>query len=142
MNCKNLLKRQKNYKVIWYCKEYKKTIKLEECKKCSKKEFKTNKEIKKVSKKLQKIERERDRFLTKRGRCEFCKEYSYKLDPHEVYGGSNRKRSIENNFVILLCRNCHEDDEIKKELKIKFQQEFEKEHTREEFIKIIGKSYL
>jgi len=100
------------------------------------------KTINKVSKKHKKLERNRDKNLNKKGKCDNCGKYYKKLDPHEVYGGSNRKRSIQNNFVALLCRNCHNDKTVLKELKEKYQKEFEKEHTREDFIKIIGKSYL
>lgn len=63
-------------------------------------------------------------------------------DLHEVYGGSNRKRSIENGLVVPLCRECHEDYEILEWLKRFVQLEFERTHTREEFIQIFGKSYL
>ena len=51
-------------------------------------------EIKKKSKKLAKLERQRDKDIVKEGICEFCGKYSKRLDPHEVYGGSNRKRSF------------------------------------------------
>lgn len=98
--------------------------------------------LKKKSKRLTKLEKERDKELIKKGFCQYCGKYSKRLDPHEVYGGSNRKRSMKNKFVVLLCRNCHEDEEIIKELKKKFQKEFEKEHTREEFIKLIGRSFI
>ena len=56
-------------------------------------------------------------------------------------GGSNRKRSIENNFVVLICRKCHDNEKIIEILRKKYQKEYEKTHTREEFIKLIGKSY-
>lgn len=98
--------------------------------------------IKKKSSKLAKLERDRDKDIIKSGKCEFCHKERKHLDPHEVYGGCNRKRSIKNNFVKLLCRRCHSNEEILKILKINTQKEFEKEHTREEFIKLIGKSYL
>lgn len=99
-------------------------------------------EIKKRSNKQAKLERNRDKNLIKQGKCDYCHKYFDKLDPHEVYGGSNRKRSIKNKFVALLCRNCHDNNEILKELKKKYQKEYEKTHTREEFINLIGKSYL
>ena len=99
-------------------------------------------EIKKKSSKQAKLERERDKNLIKKGKCEYCHKYSDRLDPHEVYGGSNRKRSIKNKFVALLCRNCHDDNKVIEELKKKYQKEYEKKHTREEFIKLIGKSYI
>lgn len=99
-------------------------------------------EIKKKSKKLAKLERQRDKDITKTGKCEYCQQYSKRLDPHEVYGGSNRKRSIQNGFVKKLCRKCHSNKEVIEQLKVEVQKEFEKTHTREEFIKLIGKSYI
>jgi len=99
-------------------------------------------EIKKKSKKLAKLERQRDEEISKKGICEYCKRYSDRLDPHEVYGGSNRQRSIINGFVKKLCRKCHSDEKVIKQLKIDVQKEFEKTHTRAEFIAIAGKSYL
>lgn len=99
-------------------------------------------EIKKKSNKLAKLERQRDKDIIKEGICEFCGNYSKKLDPHEVYGGSNRKRSIVNNFVKLLCRECHSNENIINQLRTETQKEYEKKHTREEFIRLIGKSYL
>lgn len=98
--------------------------------------------IKKKSKKLVKLERQRDKNLVKEGICEFCGNYSRHLDPHEVYGGSNRKRSIAHKFVKLLCRKCHDNEEIINQLRIETQKEYMKTHTEEEFIKLIGKSYL
>lgn len=98
--------------------------------------------IKKKSNKLAKLERQRDKDIVKSGICEYCGQYSKRLDPHEVYGGSNRKRSIQNSFVKKLCRKCHSNKEVIEQLKIDVQKEFEKTHTREEFIKLIGKSYI
>lgn len=99
-------------------------------------------EMKKKSKKLAKLERQRDKDIVKEGECEFCHNYSKHLDPHEVYGGSNRQRSITNGFVKLLCRKCHSDEKIIEKLKIDTQKKFEKTRTREEFISLVGKSYL
>lgn len=99
-------------------------------------------ELKKRSSKLAKLERQRDKDIIKEGICEFCGNYSKKLDPHEIYGGSNRKRSIKNKFVKLLCRKCHSNEKIINQLRIDTQKEYEKNHTRKEFITLIGKSYL
>lgn len=98
--------------------------------------------IKKKSKKLVKLERQRDKNLVKEGICEFCGNYSRHLDPHEVYGGSNRKRSIQHKFVKLICPKCHSNETIINQLRIDTQKEYEKTHTRQEFINLIGKSYL
>lgn len=99
-------------------------------------------QIKKKSKKLAKLERQRDKEIVKSGICEFCGKFSKRLDPHEVYGGSNRKRSIAHKFVKLLCRECHSNENIINQLKIDTQKEYEKTHSREEFIKLIGRSYI
>ena len=98
--------------------------------------------IKKKSKKLAKLERQRDKDIVKEGICEFCGKYSKRLDPHEIFGGSNRKRSIKNKFVKLLCRECHSNEKIINQLRIDTQKEYEKTHTRQEFIDLIGKNYI
>lgn len=98
--------------------------------------------LKKKSKKLAKLERQRDKFVIKSGKCEFCGKYSERLDPHEVYGGSNRKRSIKYKFIKLICHECHSNEKVIMQLRKNVQKEFEKNHTRAEFIAIIGKSYL
>lgn len=98
--------------------------------------------IKKKSKKLAKLERQRDKGIVKEGICEFCGKYSKRLDPHEIFGGSNRKRSIKNKFVKLICRECHSNEKIINQLRIDTQKEYEKTHTRQEFIDLIGKNYI
>ena len=123
------------------CKYKKQIITLQTCKNCLNFILATNKPISKRSSKLNKLEKERDKNLIKNGYCEYCGIYS-QLDSHEVYSGCNRKRSILNGFVALICRNCHQNEKIIAELKIKYQKEYEKTHTREEFIKLIGKSYI
>jgi len=125
------------------CRYYKRYINYKvDCENCSEAILTINKPIKKVSKKRMKLEKERDKNLVKSGKCDYCKRYSDRLDPHEVYGGSNRKRSIENRFIALLCRECHQNEEILQELKKQYQRRYEYTHSREEFIKLIGKSYL
>lgn len=103
---------------------------------------KTVTKIKQKSNKLAKLERQRDKGIVKKGKCECCSKYSEKLDPHEVYGGSNRKRSIKHNFVKLICPKFHSDENKIMQLRIDVQKECERTHTREEFIEIIGKNYL
>lgn len=140
MNCKNMSKCL-NGKIK--CNFYKRYIDYKvDCKNCLNFILVRNKPINKRSIKQNKMENERDSKIIKSGLCQNCHRYFDKLDPHEVYGGRNRKRSIQNNFVALLCRECHSDNDVIKALKIKYQKEFEKNHTRDEFIKIIGKSYI
>ena len=99
-------------------------------------------QMKKKSNKLAKLERQRDKEIIKSGICENCGKFSQRLDPHEIYGGSNRKRSIKYKFIKLLCRECHSNENIINQLRIDTQKEYEKTHTKEEFIKLIGKSYI
>ena len=84
--------------------------------------------------------------------CWFCKTQSG-LHLHHVYGGTaNRKISDENGFVVYLCEFHHNlgdygvhgkyGSKHNMELKRACQREYEKTHTRDEFIKLIGKSYL
>lgn len=142
MQCKHLTKRTKKYKPYFYCRLKRQVIILNDCKNCSDFILKRNKPIKKRTAKQNKLERERDKNLIKSGRCEYCGKICGKLDPHEVYGGSNRKRSIKYGFVKLLCRECHSNENIILELRKITQKEYEKVFTREDFIRIIGKSYL
>ena len=151
MKCKNFRKRirTKEKQIYFYCAAQKKEITLDECNKCPKFESreykglnKSNKPIKKKSAKLAKIERERDKGKTKKGYCQCCRKWSNRLDPHEVYGGSNRITSITQGFVKDICRICHDNEERILELRKEVQAEYEKTHTREEFIQLIGWSYL
>lgn len=143
MYCKNLLIRHKQTRIVSYCKKHKRHINIRlECKNCSDFNLKRNSTIKKVSNKQKQLERKRDKNMNKKGNCEYCKKYCENLDAHEVYGGSNRKRSIENGFVVLLCRECHSNENIIAELRRQYQRRYEYKHSREEFIKLIGKSYL
>lgn len=142
MACVDLLKRSRQKKIVFYCRVKKEYINFPmDCKNCSSKNFK-NVGIKKKSIKLIKLERQRDKYLIKYGKCDFCGKYSKRLDPHEVYGGSNRQRSIRYGFIRQLCRKCHSNEDIIEQLKEEVQKEYEKTHTREQFIALIGKSYL
>lgn len=143
MYCKNCLVRHRQKRIVFYCKTDKRYIDYKvDCENCSKTIFAINKPIKKVSAKRMKLEKERDKNLIKKGKCEYCKKYCDRLDPHEVYGGSNRTRSIKNGFVVLLCRECHQNEEILQELKKQYQAQYEYSHSRQEFIDLIGRSYL
>lgn len=141
-NCIYLTQRTKKYKPYFFCRLHKQQITLDKCKSCLKRKYKEIKPIKKKTNKLAKLERQRDKNLIKVGICECCGKYSERLDPHEVYGGSNRKRSIKYKFVKLICPECHSSENKIIQLRIDTQKEYEKTHTRDEFIKLIGKSYL
>lgn len=77
--------------------------------------------------------------------CEMCGRTA--VHTHHVYfGTANRKISDANGMTVNLCYDCHAlvhaDYEIRKKLCRKHQRIYEREHSREEFIALIGRSYL
>lgn len=74
------------------------------------------------------------------------------LHKHHIYfGNANRKISERNGFWVWLTGALHNQSNdgvhcgnkaLDLKLKQECQSEFEKTHTREEFRKLIGKSYL
>lgn len=82
-------------------------------------------------------------------KCFFCGKPAECI--HEVFfGTANRRISIENGFCAGLChkehnlssRSVHNDREMDLMLKRAYQNKYEENHTRAEFIALIGKSYL
>lgn len=74
-----------------------------------------------------------------------------KLDRHHVFGAANRKHSEKYGLVVMLCHDrCHENGERAAHrdkgtadyLHQVGQKYFEKDHTRDEFMKIFGRNYL
>lgn len=150
--CINQKIRTKNYIKYVYCTKKKKEVTYEICSNCKIKEYKEVKamktykvDIKKKSSRLAKLERNRFSILTNDLlHCYIC--HKRKDDLHEVFAGSNRQVSMKNGFVIPLCRECHRKTtnsiEAQKRLQVIMQAQYEAEYSREEFIKLIGKSYL
>lgn len=89
-------------------------------------------------------------ILNNLNKCYFCGKPKQHI--HEVFFGANRQRSIQNGFCVGLCFKCHrdlhdgkylsDDETMNLHLKKLYQTEFERSHTREEFLTIIGESYL
>lgn len=79
------------------------------------------------------------------GRCYVCG-IGGDLARHEIFEGKNRKTSKAMGFWVNVCPNCHEtchkDHRVAKELKKACQIAFERKHTREEFMALIGRNYL
>lgn len=65
---------------------------------------------------------------------------------HHIYEGKNRQASDRAGFYIYVCpqhhRETHRTPKLNKWLKEQTQRDFEREHTREEFMRIIGRNYL
>lgn len=143
MKCKYITLRSYRKQRFWYCRKNKQQITYDDCKNCLEFECREYKAMKKKSKKLSKLEKERFSIFTNDfNHCYYCKKYFLKLDLHEIYGGSNRQRCMKNGLVIPLCRKCHDNAIIIEILKRGLQIEYEKKFTQEEFIQLIGKSYL
>lgn len=74
------------------------------------------------------------------------------LELHHIYTGPNRKISDQEGFWVWLSADWHRHNKksvhldphggIDLLLKRNCQIAYEREHSREEFIKLIGKSYL
>lgn len=146
MNCINLKFRQKKYEIYLYCKKKKKVIDFKDCRNCKYKEFKTVKEIKKKSNKLKKLEDKRFSIITSNLKiCYICQQKK-KRDLHEIFGGSNRQKSMEWGLVLPICGDCHEKWKFNKELRKKYQQEgqqkFEEKYSHDLFMTEFRKNYL
>ena len=83
------------------------------------------------------------------GPCEICGKW-LPLEEHHVFGASNRKKSEKYGFTVYLCHDCHNEPpdgvhhNAKNMLRLhqKYQAEFEKSRSREEFMQEFGKNYL
>jgi hypothetical protein len=73
------------------------------------------------------------------------------LHRHHIYGAANRKISEKYGFWVWLTGEYHNQNktlgvhfdnvELKEHLQKKCQAKFEETHSREEFMKLIGKNY-
>ncbi len=144
MNCINL-KQKLNRKI--YCKILKKEISYDDCKNCHSKEFKTINEPYKFKKSRKNRKLERNRFsiiyddLTKCAECGSI----YNISINEVFEGAKRGVSMRYGLTVPFCEECHRrfhnDRSFASTYKKLFQDEFEKTHTREEFIDIAHRNY-
>lgn len=89
-------------------------------------------------------------ILQKEKECYVCKS-TYGLHLHHIYYGSGlRKISDKNGFSCYLCgyhhnlsdNGVHFNKELDLRLKQECQRAFEKNHTRAEFMNLIGRNYL
>lgn len=81
-------------------------------------------------------------------KCYLCGSFR-NVEKHHVYSGPYRKASEKYGMTVDLCASCHrgpqgvhQDAEQNKRLKAGFQGKFEETHSREEFRRVFGKSYL
>ena len=81
-------------------------------------------------------------------KCHLCGSTWY-VEKHHVFSGPYRKASEKHGMTVDLCASCHrgpqgvhQNAELNRRLKREFQGIFEQEHSREEFRRIFGKSYI
>lgn len=137
MYCKNLKKKMTNSNKnnpILICKLTGDEITYMSCKKCLNRNVVANKhiQIKKKTDKLQKLEKSRFSILTNNlEQCYICG--NRKNDLHEIYGGSNRKKSMQWGCVIPICRKCHQLWDVDKYLRQKYY-----DLCRDKFVELYG----
>lgn len=71
------------------------------------------------------------------------------LECHHIFAGGLRKVSERNGLKVWLCHECHtgkhgaQYDPIKnRTLKADAQREYERTHSLEDWMRIVGKNYL
>lgn len=80
----------------------------------------------------------------------FITHRTYGLHKHHIYGGANRRISEENGFYIWLVpelhnmsnKGIHFNKDFDLRIKQLCQREYEKTHSRDEFMQLIGRNYL
>lgn len=90
-----------------------------------------------------------DSLLSKSKCCYICGSRQ-NIHLHHIYQNANRNNSDKIGAWVYLCANHHTLDrysvhqcpKMAMELKIKAQEEYEKTHSREDFMKIIKRNYL
>lgn len=90
-------------------------------------------------------------IIQERKVCYFCST-PYSLAKHHIYFGNGRRKiSEQNGFTVWLCnyhhnmsdKSVHFDKALDLYIKRECQEKYESMgHSREEFIKLIGRNYL
>lgn len=96
--------------------------------------------------KLRKLEKSRYSILTSNlKKCYVCNS-TFNIELNELFAGAFRQRSMLHGAVIPMCHSCHKDFHDHFDMQLFYQQEyqreFEKAHSRDEFISIFMKSRL
>lgn len=88
-------------------------------------------------------------ILSNARRCYVCGS-TVGVELHHIFFGSRRATSTKNGFTVWLCAYHHRDNKngvhgnraLDVELKKACQYEYEKTHSRSEFMALIGRNYL
>lgn len=85
-------------------------------------------------------------IISNKKNCYICGSHR-NIEFHHIYGGTgNRKISDENGFTVYLCHTCHQEVTEHKNwkdnyLKVLCQTTYEADHSRDEFMALIGRNY-
>lgn len=146
MNCKYHKIRTKKGIKYGYCTLNKKEVPIFNCK-CNEKDIKEKKTLKKATYKHSKKEKERFSTiytLSNKCCCNCLKIGNIELN--EVYEGAKRITSINNGFVMPICRECHNlfhnDRNFALKYKILFQLNYQLTHSLNEFLNLIHYNYI
>lgn len=89
-------------------------------------------------------------IIQKEKKCFVCRA-AYGLHRHHVFGGTGRRKiSEDNGFTVWLCgfhhnmssAGVHFNRELDLLIKRAVQEKYEEAHSREEFIRLAGKSWI
>lgn len=89
-------------------------------------------------------------ILQKEKKCFLCDTTLDLHDHHIFFGSANRKISEANGFKVWLCAvhhnmsgySVHHNRELDLMVKRACQKKYEETHSRDEFRKLIGRSYI
>lgn len=63
---------------------------------------------------------------------------------HHIYNGPFRARSDINDFVMEVCPKCHREiheSDLCGQIKVSFQKSWERTHSHEEWMRVMGRSW-
>lgn len=160
---------KKEKRIYFYCDYKREEITYCDCRNCAYKEYKEfsnqinkafiyqektknstkkgiSNQIKKRTYKLAKAEKNRYSIIfSDLSKCCVCNSKE-NIELNEVYEGSYRQLSIKHGMITPFCQRCHNrfhnDRLMNLYYKSLFQKEFEKAHSRTEFLKIFKKNYI
>lgn len=105
-------------------------------------------ELQKKGKEKKKMRAKLNSILQSEKACLVC-ETTQSLESHHIFFGANRKISEKNGFKIWLCSEHHRGEngphfnkKTDNYLKKLCQFTYEKTHTRDDFMILIGRNYL
>lgn len=96
--------------------------------------------------KPQKKAKRRDKVRKKTGWCRCCGRYMGDTQTHHVFGGAYRRISEQADLVIEVCNECHDrltnHPDTNLIIQQRTQKKWEQQHSHDEWMQLMGKSWL